>query len=80
MHSIATPSIQANISKVRGLLAESARAADRLVEEICLIGISKTQDIDAVRTAASGGLMHFGENYLQEALPKIEATRTLGLT
>ena len=33
-----------------------------------------------MRTAASGGLMHFGENYLQEALPKIEATRTLGLT
>ena len=80
MHSIATQSIQANISKVQGRLAESASAADRPLDAICLIGISKTQDIAAVRAAADGGLTHFGENYLQEALPKIVATRGLGLT
>ncbi len=80
MHSIATQSIQANIAKVRAQLAQAARASDRPVDEICLIGISKTQDTAAVRTAAEGGLKHFGENYLQEALPKIAATRALGLT
>ncbi len=80
MHSISTQSIQTNLSKVRGQLATSARAAGRPVAGICLIGISKTQDVTAVRAAAGGGLKHFGENYLQDALPKIEATRALGLT
>lgn len=42
--------------------------------------MTKTQSTDAVRAAAAAGLTDFGENYLQEALPKIEATRSLSLT
>lgn len=37
------------------------------------MAVSKTQPADAVRCAADAGLRHFGENYLQEALEKIEA-------
>jgi pyridoxal phosphate enzyme (YggS family) len=38
-----------------------------------LLAVSKTQNIDAIRLAAAAGQCEFGENYLQEALPKIQA-------
>ncbi len=43
------------------------------------MAVSKTQSVSAVRAAAAAGLRDFGENYLQEALEKIEACRDLGL-
>jgi pyridoxal phosphate enzyme (YggS family) len=41
--------------------------------------VSKTQGPDAVRRAAACGLRDFGENYLQEALAKIDACADLDL-
>lgn len=38
-----------------------------------LIGVSKTQPASAVREALAAGLADFGENYVQEAVAKIEA-------
>ncbi len=38
-----------------------------------LVAVSKQQSAAAVGAAADAGLVHFGENYLQEALGKIEA-------
>ena len=40
---------------------------------ISLVAVSKGQPVAAVRSGLAGGLRHFGENYLQEALPKILA-------
>lgn len=37
-----------------------------------IIAVSKMFGIDALLEASQAGLSHFGENYLQEALPKIE--------
>lgn len=44
-----------------------------------LLAVSKTQGIDAIGTVAAAGQRAFGENYVQEALPKIDALRALGL-
>lgn len=38
-----------------------------------LVAVSKGQPVAAVRSGLAAGLRHFGENYLQEALPKIVA-------
>ena len=45
-----------------------------------LIAVSKTRSADEVRIAHTCGLDQFGENYLQEALAKIEALRDLPLS
>lgn len=44
-----------------------------------LLAVSKTRDADAIAAMAAAGQRAFGENYVQEALPKIEALRALGL-
>ena len=44
-----------------------------------LIAVSKTRSPAEIRSAAAAGIMDFGENYVQEALPKISATQDLGL-
>lgn len=44
-----------------------------------LLAVSKTQAVDAIASLAAVGQRAFGENYVQEALPKIDALRDLGL-
>ncbi len=51
----------------------AARAAGRDPASITLIGVSKTQPASMVREALAAGLTDFGENYVQEAVGKIES-------
>ena len=44
-----------------------------------LLAVSKTRSPDEIAALAGIGQPAFGENYVQEALPKIEALRGLGL-
>lgn len=44
-----------------------------------LLAVSKTQPADAVAALAACGQRAFGENYVQEAVAKIDALRPLGL-
>jgi len=48
-------------------------------KQIQLLAVSKTQPASILREAAKAGLNCFGENYLQEALIKIEALTDLDL-
>ncbi|MDO4897174.1 MAG: YggS family pyridoxal phosphate-dependent enzyme [Moraxella sp.] len=45
-----------------------------------LIAVSKTHSASAIGQLATLGQRDFGENYLQESLPKIHALKDLGLT
>lgn len=51
----------------------------RPTDSVSLLAVSKTRDSDELRTMADLGLRRFGENYLQEALSKIEALKDLDL-
>lgn len=69
-------------SRLTAVRERIARAADRVGRDpsfIRLVAVSKTFDIDHLRAAADAGQLDFGENKLQEALPKIEATAALSL-
>lgn len=44
-----------------------------------LLAVSKTRDATTIAAMAAAGQQAFGENYVQEALPKIDALRSLGL-
>jgi hypothetical protein len=52
----------------------------READSVRLIAVSKTQPADAIRTLAELGQADFGENYLQEALPKLATLTDLSLT
>jgi pyridoxal phosphate enzyme (YggS family) len=43
------------------------------VDSVRLIAVSKTQGVDQVVAAIEAGQREFGENYLQDALPKMDA-------
>jgi PLP dependent protein len=61
-------------------IAEAARAAGRNVDSVTLLAVSKGQGSAAIDSAASAGIEHFGENFVQEALPKMEALAGRELT
>ncbi|NYF37544.1 YggS family pyridoxal phosphate-dependent enzyme [Stenotrophomonas sp. JAI102] len=58
-------------------LHNAAVAAGR--PDPALLAVSKTQPAEAVQALAAQGQRAFGENYVQEAVAKIEALATLGL-
>lgn len=51
----------------------------RAPDSVKLLAVSKTQSADVLRQAAEAGQVYFGENYLQEALVKINALKDLNL-
>ena len=70
-------SISANLASIRSRIEAAARAAGRDPGSVRLLAVSKTFPAEAVRDAAAAGQRDFGENKVQEALQKIEATADL---
>jgi len=64
--------IRANIENVRERIAKAAERAGRDPSEIILVGATKQVPVERIREAIACGLTDFGENYVQEAIPKIE--------
>ena len=71
--------IAANLQDVRARIATACAAAGRNVEEVTLLAVSKTFGADAVREAFSVNQRAFGENYVQEAIAKMDALADLPL-
>ena len=59
------------IERVRERMRDAARRANREVEDITLVAVSKTHPVAAIEAAISAGLSDFGENRVQEAEHKI---------
>jgi hypothetical protein len=60
------------LARVRERIAAAARAANRDPASITLVAVSKTKPATRVAEALDAGQRDFGENYLQDALAKIE--------
>jgi len=65
--------LASGLAALRQRLAEAARTAGRDVRSITLLAVSKGQPAARLKAAMALGLTQFGENYLDEALPKIAA-------
>jgi PLP dependent protein len=72
--------LHARLDSVRERIANAARRVGRDPASIRLVAISKTFSIEHIRAAARAGQRDFGENKIQEALPKLNGTPDLGLT
>jgi PLP dependent protein len=66
-------SIESKLQQLRQRIADACTAAERPVQSVTLLAVSKTFPSEAVRTAHGAGCRAFGENYVQEAFAKIEA-------
>ena len=66
--------IPGRLAEVRARVADAAGRSGRTPDAVRLIAVSKTHPIDAVRAAADAGQLDFGENKVQEALQKIQAS------
>ncbi|HEX4927384.1 MAG TPA: YggS family pyridoxal phosphate-dependent enzyme [Burkholderiales bacterium] len=64
-----------NLQAVKARIARAAQAARRDPETVTLLAVSKTHAASCVREAAAAGQRAFGENYVQEALQKMDALR-----
>lgn len=69
-----------NLRNLRNRIAAAAQRHGRAVDSVTLLAVSKGQPASAVRELALLGQRQFGENYLQEALPKLDALEGLGLS
>jgi pyridoxal phosphate enzyme (YggS family) len=56
-------------------IAEAIQKIQKDCHETCILAVSKTQDCSAILEAHQAGIQHFGENYVQEAIPKIKALK-----
>ena len=69
-----------NISALYKQITVDAAKYHRNREDITLIAVSKTRTPEEILAAAAGGQRDFGENYLQEALDKINILAEQKLT
>src|ERR1043165_4739501 len=67
-----TTPIASNLQAVRARIARVAQSLNRQPNEITLLAASKTNPAENLREAWVAGQRIFGENYLQEALAKMQ--------
>jgi len=65
------------VESVRQRIAAACECAGRDPQSVRLIAISKGHTIDEIKSVANLGVADFGENRLQEAIPKLEAVENV---
>jgi len=68
-----------HVNHVRSRIDSAAKAAGRDPAAVTLVAVSKGKSAETMRAAATAGVTDFGENYLQEALGKIDQLADLRL-
>jgi len=68
-----------NLQQIQTQISQLAQQYQRRADEIHLLAVSKTKPADAVAAVFAAGQRDFGENYLQDALKKIEALANLDI-
>jgi len=64
--------LKANLMAVRERMARAAERVRRSPDEILLVAVSKTVEVDRIREAIEAGVTALGENRVQEAKEKIK--------
>ncbi|VAW49188.1 UPF0001 protein YggS, partial [hydrothermal vent metagenome] len=70
--TIMSDSIIERYQSVKQRIQAACKQANRPINSVSLLAVSKTKPIEAIQYIAQQGQTAFGENYLQESLIKIE--------
>jgi pyridoxal phosphate enzyme (YggS family) len=65
--------IRSNLEQVGERIARAAERAGRRGEDVLLIAVSKTVEVERIRQAVAAGVRALGENRVQEAKDKVTA-------
>jgi pyridoxal phosphate enzyme (YggS family) len=65
--------ITINLANIQTQIREAEQRYGRTPGSVQLVAVTKQQSIASIQQAITAGQLAFGENYLQEALPKIHA-------
>ena len=71
--------IAENLTQIRARIEHASAAAGRAPGTVRLLAMSKTFDVETIRDAVRNGQRAFGENYLSEAVKKMDALADCGL-
>ncbi len=69
--------IQTRVRQVQDEIAAACGRAGRQPDTVTLVAVSKTHPAEAVVRAIEAGVLHFGENRVEEAVGKISAVAAL---
>jgi pyridoxal phosphate enzyme (YggS family) len=69
--------LESRLAAVRRTMAEAALVADRPVDAVRLVAVSKRHTPEAIRAAYATGQRDFGESYVQELVDKASMLRDL---
>lgn len=79
MRNLSMNSLQQARTRVLDHIQVACKNSHRVASEVELLAVSKTHPHDVLREMYQTGQRLFGENYLQEALDKIEALQDLAI-
>lgn len=65
-------SIAERLTEIRQAIAQACAQCHRATSEVTLVAVSKTKPVAAISAAIAAGQRHFGENYVQEGVQKIQ--------
>lgn len=65
-------SISQNLATISQQIQQYSQQANRPANAVRLLAVSKTKPVSAIEQAISAGQLAFGENYVQEAVEKIQ--------
>lgn len=69
-----------HLAQILERVARAAKHVGRSPESVTIVAVSKQQSVSSITAAYRAGLSHFGESYVQEALPKMSALSNLAAT
>jgi pyridoxal phosphate enzyme (YggS family) len=69
---IGSQNLAVHVNHVRSRITHAAKAAGRDPASVTLVAVTKSQPAESLRAAATAGVTDFGENYLQEAVSKMD--------
>lgn len=73
MVGLSASTIRDHYEKTLERIAGAAKKAGRQPQEIRLVVVTKTQPIEVVEAVIEAGARYLGENYAEQAVPKIQA-------
>lgn len=68
-----------NLSKIRTSIARVLEQRNDAERKVTLVAVSKKQPLEKIAALARLGQVHFGENYVQEAISKMETLGDLNI-
>ncbi len=69
-----------HLAEIVERVARATERAGRSTSSVTIVAVSKQQTATQIMAAHRAGLTHFGESYVQEALPKMDALASLPVT